>query len=114
MSSKELQDALGIIMKNAQKMMDGQSSGGLQSKMAAQRAKIVQARVGNCLTVSANLAMEIESFEPDDAFYNETPQVQLDLLRLGANQALQEAKEAARQEMGDMAKMMGLNTEAVS
>lgn len=114
MSNKELQDALGVLMKNAKKMMEGQNADALKSKMEAQRAKAVEARVGNCLTVSANLAMEIDAITPDDAFYNESKEVQLDLLRVGINQALHEAKEAARSEMGDMAKAMGLSADAIA
>ncbi|MAZ44487.1 MAG: hypothetical protein CMF48_04865 [Legionellales bacterium] len=111
MSSKELQDALGVIMKNAKQMMEGQGADAIKTRMEQQRSKLVEARVGNCLTVSANLAVEIDSIKPDAAFYNESPEVQLDLIQSGVNKALHEAKEAARNEMGDMAKMMGLQAE---
>ena len=112
MSNNEVQNAIGILMKNAQKMMDGGGLESIQDRMDAQRSKLVEARVGDCLTVRANLAIEINEIAPDEKFWAETQEAQLNLLKSAINQALHEAKEAARSQMGDMARMMGMTEKA--
>jgi len=98
MDSNDLKNMMAQLMQNAQKMQENMR----------QSDKIVTGKSGGGLVeADANMQMQIVRLTLAPSLFEEKPEVISDLIMAAVNSAMQNAKEAVKQEMMEAAKKMG-------
>lgn len=106
--NKEMQDAISLIMKNAQQAMQNDDvKARYQAMMQKQKETHLSTSVGGGMVeAKVNLMLEVTNLTIRDDAWEEPKEVLIDLVLFAINEGLKQAREQGRQQMAGMSQMM--------